>query len=117
MNKRELIAVYAEAAGVSRREAAARLHILLEILTKTLAQGESVQLMGFGKLEVRERAARVVREPFEQTLIHVPASKTVTFHAGNTLKRSVAQKEKNERYNDSEKASPCPNRGGEKTDR
>lgn len=89
MQKSELIARYAQARELSRTEAAAAVNTLLEIISEALEQGESVQLSGFGKFEVRSRAARTVREPVGKTIVCVNEYKTVTFHAGNTLKRRV----------------------------
>jgi len=48
-----------------------------------------VQLVGFGTFEVRERKARTGRNPQTGATIKIPASKTVTFRPGKTLKASL----------------------------
>ena len=46
--------------------------------------------MGFGSFEVRERAARVGRNPKTKETISIPASKVPAFKAGKALKDSIA---------------------------
>ena len=54
-----------------------------------LANGEKVQLIGFGNFEVRERAARKGRNPQTGEEIEIPASKVPAFKPGKALKDAV----------------------------
>jgi len=54
-----------------------------------LSKGETVQLIGFGNFEVRERAARKGRNPQTGEEIDIAATKTPAFKAGKQLKESV----------------------------
>ncbi len=54
-----------------------------------LAEGEKVQLIGFGNFEVRERAARKGRNPQTGAEIEIAASKVPAFKAGKALKDAV----------------------------
>ena len=63
MNKTELIAAIAEKAELSKKDAEAALNASVEAISEALAQGDKIQLIGFGSFEVKERAARVGRNP------------------------------------------------------
>lgn len=58
MNKTELIATVAEAAGVGKKDTEQVLNAFFSTVQKTLKQNDKVQIPGFGSFEVRERAAR-----------------------------------------------------------
>lgn len=63
MNKTELVAAIAEKAELSKKDAEAALNATVEAITEALAQDDKIQLIGFGSFEVKERAARVGRNP------------------------------------------------------
>ena len=80
MNKTELVAIMAEKADLSKKDAEKALNA---------EKGDKIQLVGFGTFEVRERAARVCRNPQTKEEIEVPASKVPAFKAGQALKNIV----------------------------
>ena len=53
------------------------------------AQGESVQLIGFGTFSVKERAAREGRNPRTGEVVKIKAAKAPAFKAGKALKDKV----------------------------
>ena len=62
----------------------------LETVTETLAEGEKVQLVGFGTFESRARKAREGRNPRNpEEKIKIPASNAPVFKAGKSLKEAV----------------------------
>ena len=63
MNKAELIGSVAEKAGMSKKDAEKAVNAVFASVGDALANGEKVQLVGFGTFEVRERAARTGRNP------------------------------------------------------
>lgn len=89
MNKSELINAIAAKAELSKKEAEAALNAVTEAITETLVAGDKVQLVGFGTFEVRERNARVGRDPRTNKEIQIPASKAPAFKAGKALKDTV----------------------------
>ena len=89
MNKTELVSAIAEKAGLKKDEADKVLTAFKEIVTEELAKGEKVQLVGFGTLEVAERAAREGRNPKTKEVMPIPASKAPKFKAGKALKDAV----------------------------
>ena len=91
MNKAELINAAALKADVSKKDAEAVITAALDAITEALAEGEKVQLVGFGSFEVKKRAARLGRNPKTKEAIEIPASVVPTFKAGKALKDSVAK--------------------------
>ena len=86
MNKKELIEAVAEKAGMSRAQAARAVDATLTAVADALADGQKVQLLGFGTFEIKERAARVGRKPSTGETIEIPAKKTPSFKAGKGFK-------------------------------
>ena len=86
MNKTTLIAKIAEKSELNKKQAEAALNAFIDSVTEALKAGEKVQLMGFGTFEVKERAARIGRNPATKENIEIPAKKTPTFKAGKGFK-------------------------------
>ena len=91
MNKAELIHAAAMKADVSKKDAEAVLTAALDAIAEALAEGEKVQLVGFGSFEVKKRAARLGRNPKTKEAIEIPASVVPTFKAGKALKDAVSK--------------------------
>lgn len=89
MNKSELISAVAAKAELSKKDAEAAVNAVIDSVTESLVNGEKVQLVGFGTFEVRERSARVGRDPRTNKEINIPASKAPAFKAGKALKETV----------------------------
>ena len=89
MNKTELIAAVAEKTGMTKKDAERAVSATLESISASLAKGERVQLSGFGIFEVKERGARVGRNPHTKETIQIPASRTPAFKASKALKDIV----------------------------
>ena len=91
MNKAELIAAVAEKTGLSKKDTEAVVTASIEVITESLAQGEKVQLVGFGSFETKARAARIGRNPRTKEEIKIPASKLPVFKAGKALKDTISK--------------------------
>ncbi len=89
MNKGELIDAVAASAGLSRADATKAVDAVLDNVTRALAGGNSVSLVGFGTFSVKERAARTGRNPRTGEPIQIAASKVPGFKAGKALKDAV----------------------------
>jgi len=89
MNKSELISAVAEKTGLSKKDVEASVNATIDAISTALVKGEKVQLVGFGAFEVKERAARIGRNPKTKESIHIPASKSPVFKPGKALKDSV----------------------------
>lgn len=89
MTKSELIEELAQRSDLTKRAAGDALNAMLDIVTESLAKGEKVTLTGFGTFLVRQRAARMGRNPQTGDPLHIPAQTTPAFRAGSALKESV----------------------------
>lgn len=91
MNKTEWIAATAESAGITKKDAERVLNAAIDAITAKLISGEKVQLSGFGVFEVKEREARVGRNPHTRQSIDIPATRVPTFKASKALKDTVGK--------------------------
>lgn len=91
MNKTELIAAVAEKTGMTKKDAERVVCATFETITAELVKNEKVQISGFGIFEVKERDARVGRNPRTKEAIQIPASKVPAFKASKTLKDTVSE--------------------------
>ena len=89
MTKTNLIAKVAEMTGLTKKEAEKAVSAVFASMTEALAEGDKVSVAGFGAFEVRERAARVGRNPQTKAEIKIEASKRPVFTAGAALKNQV----------------------------
>ena len=88
MNKAELVAAIA-AAGFKKADAEKALAATIDAITDALKKGDKVAIMGFGTFEVKERAARIGRNPQTKEEIKIPASKAPAFKAGKAFKDAI----------------------------
>ena len=91
MNKTELIAVTAERAGITKKDAERVLNAAIDAITADLVAGNKVQLSGFGIFETKNREARVGRNPHTKETIQIPATRVPAFKASKSLKDAVAK--------------------------
>lgn len=90
MNKTELIAAVADAAGLSKAGAEKAVKAFLETVTTAVAKKDKVQLIGFGTFEARKRAARTGKNPQTGKTMTIKATVVPAFKAGKAFKDMVA---------------------------
>jgi DNA-binding protein HU-beta len=86
---RHLAAALAKEHQLTKRAGEALLGDLVGLITKHLKKGERVRIAGLGILLVRNRAARMGRNPATGEAIKIKASKKVAFRAAKDLKMAV----------------------------
>ena len=89
MNKNDLIAAVANAAGLSKADASKALDGVFDSITASLKKGKEVRLVGFGTFHVTRRAASMGRNPRTGEPIKIAASNQPKFKAGKALKDAV----------------------------
>lgn len=89
MNKTELIAAAAEQTGMTKKDTEKVLNAAFDAIATALSKGEKVQVSGFGIFEVKEREARMGRNPRTGEAMEIAASRTPTFKASKTLKDAM----------------------------
>ena len=91
MNKTELIAAAAERSGLTKKDTEKALNATIEAITAALTQGDKVQVSGFGIFEVKEREARMGRNPHTGEPMEIAASRAPAFKASKTLKDALGK--------------------------
>ena len=91
MNKTELIAAVAEKTGMTKKDAERVINATVDTITETLVKGEKVAMSGFGIFEVRERMARIGRNPRTKESVQIPATRLPAFKASKALKDTVSK--------------------------
>lgn len=62
---------------------------IIDTMTEALADGRRIELRGFGSFSVKERSARVARNPRTGQSVKVPARRTLNFKAGKNLRDAL----------------------------
>ena len=91
MNKSELITLTAQNAGMTRKDTERVINAAIDAITAALVNGDKVQLSGFGSFEVKDREARIGRNPHTKEAVEIPATKVPTFKASKALRDTVAK--------------------------
>jgi integration host factor subunit alpha len=78
--------IYSKVGGLSRRDSADIVDLLFEAIKETLARGEAVKVSGFGNFVVRDKKARVGRNPQTGRDIEISARRVLTFKPSQVLK-------------------------------
>ena len=76
--------------GYTKRDSETVIDDVFSVITEALANGESVQVFGFGTFKVKERAPRDTVD-FNRDKITIPSYKAPKFTAGEFLKRAVKE--------------------------
>ena len=80
----------AEQHQLTKKQGMEMMEELIAMITKHLKKRERVKIAGLGILQVRNRAARMGRNPATGEVIQIKASKKVAFRATKELKMAVA---------------------------
>jgi nucleoid DNA-binding protein len=91
MNKADLVEEVQKQLGTecSKAHAERAVNALISSISKGLKKDKEVQIVGFGTFAVKNRKARMGRNPQTNQPMQIKASRTVGFRPGVTLKESV----------------------------
>lgn len=92
MNKSDLIEQMAATAEISKAAAGKALDAAIDTITKAVAAGDTVSLIGFGTFKASERAAREGKNPKTGEKLSIAATTVPKFSAGAGFKAAVAKK-------------------------
>ena len=86
---KDLAASLAEQHQLTKKQGLEMMEDLIGMITRHLKKGERVKIAGLGILLVRNRAARMGRNPMTGEAIKIKASKKVAFRASKDLKMAI----------------------------
>ena len=89
MTKADLIEKVAQNAAITKKDAAAAVNAVFDVIIDTLVKGEKLTILGFGTFETRERAARMGRNPATGEKLKIPAAIVPAFKPSKVLKEKV----------------------------
>ena len=92
MNKTELINTVAAKAEITKAEANKVVNAVFDAIYEGIAKEGKVVLPGFGSFEVRNRTARVGRNPRTGEQIKIAATRVPAFKPGKAMKDAVSKK-------------------------
>jgi len=109
MNKVDLVRSAMERLELSRKDAVALVDGLFEDIEDAVMAGEAVKIPGFGQFKVRDRAARMGRNPATGETIKIAAKRVFKFLPAKALKDAIMSKKRGAAPSGGRKA------GGKKT--
>lgn len=89
MHKNEFIRQLARETNLPQKEVSQVVRTTLDIITRTLREGDKVVLTGFGTFEIRTRRARRGVNPQTKEHMTIPPTQTPGFTASTSLKLAV----------------------------
>ncbi len=90
MTKSELIEQLSDGHEIlNKKDAETVINLIFGGIGDALAQGDRVEIRGFGSFSVRERDAREARNPKSGELVEIPSRKTPFFKTGKELRDRV----------------------------
>ena len=76
--------------GLSRNESADLVETVLELVSSALVRGEQVKISSFGTFSVRDKNARVGRNPKTGEEVPITPRRVLTFRPSHLMKERVA---------------------------
>lgn len=89
LTRADLAEAVHRAVGLTRQDCAAMVQRTLDLIVKTLEDGEEVKLSGFGVFQVRSKRARMGRNPKTGAPAAIRPRKVISFRASQLLKARV----------------------------
>lgn len=81
--------------GLSRNESAQLVETVLQHMSDALVAGESVKISSFGTFSIRDKAARIGRNPKTGDEVPISPRRVLTFRASHLMKERVAAGNRN----------------------
>ncbi len=89
VTKKDIISKVSDQTGETKKDITTVVEAVLNEISNSIVEGDTVDLAGFGKFEVSERAARAGINPATKEKIEIAASKSVKFKVAKALKEAV----------------------------
>jgi len=90
LNKSDLILKILESEpNLFKKDASKIVNVFFDTISEAISRGERVELRGFGVFDVKEREARIARNPKNGEAVAVPAKKVPFFRMGKDMKGRI----------------------------
>jgi integration host factor subunit beta len=91
LTKEDLIERVRGLLDVPRREAAITVDLIFDSMVRALSRGERVELRRFGSFHLRQRGARIARNPKTGARVEVPPKRIPYFRPSREVKQALAR--------------------------
>lgn len=91
MTRKELTAILGKKINLSAKKSAELVDIVFESIAQTLERGETVKISGFGNFTVRDKRARMGRNPKTGKQLEISSRRVVTFQPSHLLRKPVGE--------------------------
>ncbi len=92
MTKAELITTLVNRVGLTQRQAAELIAVVVNGLVEAISRAERVELRGFGSFRTRRRKARAGRDPRTGAQVQVPAKVVPHFKPSKRLREALGHR-------------------------
>ncbi|HET9870747.1 MAG TPA: HU family DNA-binding protein [bacterium] len=89
MTKDELVAKIVETTGIKKADTQKALDALINTIIETIKTGDKVNITGLGIFKIKDKKARLARNPKTGESIQVPAKKAPKFLPSKNFKEAV----------------------------
>ena len=89
VTKKDIIEMISNATGLTQIDTRIVLESFLENISKFLREGKNIEIRGFGRFKIKERKARVARNPMTNETIQVPSGYKLVFQASREMKKRI----------------------------
>jgi integration host factor subunit alpha len=89
MTKADLVEAVYDKVGFSKKDSASLVDLVFDTMKETLERGEKVKISGFGNFLVRQKKARIGRNPQTGEEIEISARRVLTFKPSQVLKGEI----------------------------
>ena len=89
VTRRELVLSLAAKLGLTQRRAAEIVDAVFRIMKETMATGESIKLVGFGTLSVRDKSPRRGRNPRTGESLTITRRQMISFRPSKRLRERL----------------------------
>jgi len=91
MTKADIVDEIAERTGLTKKDVAETVDEFLSAVSRSLSQGQHIEIRGFGTFKVKDRKPRLARNPRTGESVPVPARRVPLFKVSKELKDMVSQ--------------------------
>ena len=85
MTKAELVEKVANQINLTKKQTEVVVNTVFSSITDSLAEGKKVELRGFGSFRIRQRNARIGRNPKNSQLVQIPEKKAIKWKMSKTF--------------------------------
>lgn len=89
LTKSQYMATLSEKMGVSKKEAIAMWEMLVDMIYTRVKEDGELTLPGLGKIQKKDRKARMGRNPATGESIHIPAKTVLKFRVNKACKDAI----------------------------